>query len=248
MKDNFSNHAGLYASFRPEYPAGLYDYILSIVPERDAAWDCGTGNGQVAAALAPFFATVYASDISAAQLQHARQRDNIMYSKQAAEHTDFPAACFDLIVVAQAIHWFDFEQFYAEAGRVLKPGAVLVVTGYGLLQVDPATDALLQHFYTDIVGPYWDPERRYIDEAYKTIPFPLDELQAPGLVHALVWTREQLQGYLNTWSAVQHYIKDKGHNPVTLISGELDTLWPHGVEKRVCFPILLRAGRKAPAR
>lgn len=245
MKDNFSNHADQYASYRPEYPASLYDYILSIVPERQAAWDCGTGNGQLAAGLAPFFKEVYATDISAAQLQHAQQRENIVYSKQAAEHTDFPAACFDLIVVAQAIHWFDFEQFYAEVRRVLKPGGVLLVTGYGLLQVDPAIDSLIRHFYTDIVGPYWDPERKYIDEAYASIPFPFDEIEAPALVQQLVWTREQFAGYLNTWSAVQHYIKDKEYNPVTLIGEQLHTLWPESGQKTVRFPILLRAARIA---
>jgi SAM-dependent methyltransferase len=248
MKDNFSDHADLYASYRPGYPGALYDYILSIVPEKNCAWDCGTGNGQFAAALASSFTKVCATDISAAQLQHARQRDNITYSQQPAEHTDFPPEYFDLVVVAQAIHWFDFEQFYAEAGRTLKPGGALVITGYGLIRIDAAADKLVQHFYTDIVGPYWDPERKYIDEEYKTIPFPFEEAAVPALYHQLLWTREQFTGYLATWSAVQHYIKDKGVNPVTLISEELDTLWPEGEQKPVRFPTLLRAGRKAPYR
>lgn len=245
MKDNFSNHADLYASYRPEYPPSLYEYILSLVPGRNCAWDCGTGNGQLAAGLSPFFTTVYATDISAAQLQHAQQRSNIIYSKQAAEQTDFPRAYFDLVVVAQAIHWFHFEQFYAEVRRVLKPGGMLIVTGYGLLQINPAIDKLLRHLYTDIVGPYWDPERRYIDEGYKTIPFPFEAIKTPELIHRLVWTREQFIGYLNTWSAVQHYIKDKNHNPVTLIEAELNTLWPDAGKKDVQFPVLLRAARMA---
>ncbi|MBL7711661.1 MAG: class I SAM-dependent methyltransferase [Chitinophagaceae bacterium] len=245
MKDNFSNHADLYASYRPEYPASLYRYILSIVPGRDCAWDCGTGNGQVAAGLSPFFKTVYATDISAAQLQHAQQKENITYTQQEAEHTRFPAACFDLIIVAQAVHWFDFERFYAEVRRTAKPGGVLVVTGYGLPGIDEGIDRLLQHFYTAITGPYWDPERKYIDEAYKTIPFPFDKIEAPELVHRLLWTREQFTGYLNTWSAVQHYIKDKGYNPITLIEQELHTLWPESGPKTVRFPILLRAARIA---
>ncbi|WP_211263129.1 methyltransferase domain-containing protein [Thioalkalivibrio nitratireducens] len=48
---------------------------------------------------------------------------------------------FDLITVGQALHWFDFPAFYAEAARVLRPGGVLAAWGYGLMQVSPAVDA-----------------------------------------------------------------------------------------------------------
>jgi hypothetical protein len=47
-KDLFSNHASLYSKFRPSYPQELYDYVLSFVENRNKAWDCATGNGQVA--------------------------------------------------------------------------------------------------------------------------------------------------------------------------------------------------------
>ncbi|MEM7040277.1 MAG: SAM-dependent methyltransferase, partial [Bacteroidota bacterium] len=68
MKDNFSHASGNYAKFRPQYPADLYDFIFQHVPDFERAWDCGTGNGQAARALAERFARVEATDISANQL------------------------------------------------------------------------------------------------------------------------------------------------------------------------------------
>ena len=55
MKDNFSTQAALYARFRPTYPPELIDLLASLAPARMAAWDCGTGNGQVAVLLAGHF-------------------------------------------------------------------------------------------------------------------------------------------------------------------------------------------------
>ena len=46
FQDHFSKQASLYARYRPQYPAALFEYLASVAPEREAAWDCGTGNGQ----------------------------------------------------------------------------------------------------------------------------------------------------------------------------------------------------------
>lgn len=242
MKDNFSTQSDKYAQYRPTYPSGLYDYIQSLVPTRINAWDCGTGNGQVAYQLSALFEQVYATDISQAQLDNAQRSHNIHYSLQAAEETTFPEAFFDLIVVAQAIHWFDFDKFYKEVKRILKPNGYLVVVGYNRLTITPEIDELITDFYTNIIGMYWDKERHYIDEAYKTIPFPLNEIEAPSLQNTFDWTFEHLIGYLGTWSAVKHYITAKGHNPIDLIQDKLQLLWGPTNTRPVYFPILLRVG------
>jgi ubiquinone/menaquinone biosynthesis C-methylase UbiE len=132
MKDNFSQQAADYAQFRPLYPSSCYDFLLKHVENRSCAWDCGTGNGQVANIFADSFDHVFATDISEKQLHHAVKRPNIAYSLCPAESTDFPDQFFDLIVVAQAIHWFNFDQFYAEVRRTLKPDGLFVVMGYGV--------------------------------------------------------------------------------------------------------------------
>jgi len=243
MKDNFSVQSEQYLKFRPTYPNELYQFLLSLVETKDRAWDCGTGNGQVALELSKYFREVYATDISEKQIQHAVQRDNIFYKVEAAEKTSFTDKSFDLITVAQAIHWFDFDVFYKEVKRIVKPGGILAIIGYALLNIDEQTDKIIRRFHDEIVGPFWDPERKYVDEYYQTIPFPFKEIDAPQLYNIYEWKLEQLVGYLNTWSAVQHYIKAEKQNPVDLIYNELARSWEKNTIKTVRFPILLRTGK-----
>jgi ubiquinone/menaquinone biosynthesis C-methylase UbiE len=243
MKDNFSQQAQQYARFRPHYPPELFAHILSLVAEKNTAWDGGTGNGQVASVLATHFTSVFATDISAQQLEHAIQLENIHYSLQPAEKTNFHDAQFDLVTVAQAIHWFRVQEFYTEVKRTLKPGGLIAIIGYGLLHASQPLQQLIDHFYYKIVGPYWDAERRYIDEKYQTIPFPFQEIPMPFFQMDYDWTLEQLLGYINTWSAVKHYEKQQGVNPVNALAKELGKLWQDQEVQTFSFPLLLRVGR-----
>lgn len=241
MKDNFSVQAEDYSKFRPHYPPEMLEYIVSFVKSRDCALDVATGNGQVAAALAGYFKKVYATDISKNQLENAIKKDNIIYQQESAERTGFADGMFDLITVAQAIHWFDFDAFYKEVHRILKPGGVIAIMGYGLLTTNPEADSIIRHFYKNIIGPYWDPERRYIDEDHKTIPFPFEEIKAKSFTNRFTWTFEQLKGYLSTWSAVQHYIRQNDTDPLEIIEKELKDVWGKS-DMQVVFPLLLRIG------
>lgn len=242
MKDNFSNQASEYSKFRPTYPPELIEHIVSFVETKTTALDVATGNGQVAQKLSEFFQTVYATDISEKQLLHAKQLLNVVYKKLPAEKTDFNDRQFDLITVAQAIHWFDFDQFYAEVYRILKPEGIFAVIGYGLFITNPNSDKILSHFYHDIVGPFWDPERKYLDENYETIPFPFEELETLHFQNKFIWSFEQLIGYLETWSAVEHYKAHHNENPIDLIRDDLKVSWETS-EKTVVFPMLLRLGK-----
>ncbi|MDV6168076.1 class I SAM-dependent methyltransferase [Flavobacterium sp. DG1-102-2] len=242
MKDNFSAQAVQYSQFRPYYPSEMIDHIVSFVTNKETALDVATGSGQVAIQLSKYFTEVYGTDISDKQLEHAAKADNIVYKKESAEQTSFGESQFDLITVAQAIHWFDFDAFFKEVYRILKPDGIFAVLGYGLFSANGDADKLLKHFYYDITGPYWDAERRYLDENYTTIPFPFEELETQEFVNEFTWTFEQLTGYLETWSAVQHYIKKNGTNPIDLIKEELKEIWEEG-DKKVTFPLLLRIGK-----
>src|SRR5688572_28079514 len=117
MKDNFSSHSAQYARCRPGYPSDFFIWLNNHVADKKNAWDCGTGNGQVAFELSKTFEHVFATDISQSQIDNALLAGNIHYSIQPAEHTNFPNGEFDLIIIAQAIHWFDFEKFYDEVKR-----------------------------------------------------------------------------------------------------------------------------------
>ncbi len=244
IKDIFSKQADTYATFRPESPDELYDFLLKDIGEFESAWDVGTGNGQVAGKLAEYFKTVYATDISQKQLDNAVQKPNIIYRLERAEQTSLPDNSVDLITVAQAIHWFDFEAFYKEVNRVAKPGALIAAWTYTLLQIDEGpTDELINNIYTNILGPYWDKERKIVDEQYQTIPFPFEELACPVFYNKVSWSIEQLIGYLNTWSSAGHFKAKEGYSPITLIEAELRQLWKEGEIKEVIFPIFMRPGK-----
>jgi SAM-dependent methyltransferase len=243
-KDLFSGQSAAYRQFRPDYPPALYQYVLEWAGGRERAWDCGTGNGQVAAVLARHFTEVEATDISENQLRQAIQIHNIRYCLSRAESTPFPAQHFDLITVAQALHWFQFELFFAEVQRMMKPGGLLAVWGYGLLRISPEADAVLDRFYSHTLGPYWDAERRHIDSAYSSIPFPFPEIpNVPPFFIDRTWTLPELEGYLGTWSAVQKYIRKKETNPLPLLMQELTPQWKAGEAKPVRFPVFLRLAR-----
>lgn len=244
MKDNFSQQAGLYAKYRPAYPPKLINYLVALTNRNNLAWDCGTGNGQVAAMLSPHFKEVIATDMSEQQLKYAQKAGNIIYRKESAENSSLPDESADLITTAQAVHWFDFELFYKEVNRVLKKNGVFALFGYGLIKVNPEADKLIHHFYHNIVGNFWDEERRYIDENYQTLPFPFKEIVTPQFQVVKLWGLREITGYLRSWSAVQHYLKNNQKDPVDLIEEKLKLLWPGSGKAEVTFDVLLRVGMK----
>ena len=244
MKDNFSTQAATYAQFRPTYPADLFDFILQNVENKQIAWDCATGNGQAAKVLAQHFDKVFATDISQKQIDNAAKADNIVYSVGKAEATDFADNTFDLITVAQAIHWFDFEKFYAEVRRVAKPNATLAVWGYGVMRFDDEeVDRLIQNFYHHVVGEYWDAERRHIDEHYSNVPFPFETIETPYFEMTFNWHLYELEGYLNSWSSVQHFIKRNGYNPIPNLMIDIEAVWRKFNREQVHFPIFMKIGK-----
>lgn len=244
FKDHFSAHADDYRRFRPGYPEPLFAYLAARAPARALAWDCATGNGQAAVKLAGHFSQVIATDASAAQIDQAQGPDNVGFRSAPAHASGLDTGSVDLITVAQALHWFDFDDFYTEARRVLTPGGVLAVWCYGLFSSTSAVDRIVRRLYHDHVGPYWPPERRWIDEGYASLPFPFPELPAPQFAMRLHWTADQLLGYMNTWSAVRRYEQERGINPLEVVREELLRAWPRNSVKLTLTWILnLRVGR-----
>jgi len=243
-KDLFTAQAKTYAKYRPSYPRDLFEYILQFVTERNCAWDCATGNGQAALVLSRFFKTVEASDLSEAQIKQAVQKENIHYHVCPAEQTGFADNSFDLITVAQAYHWINWDLFHKEATRVGKNEAVVAIWCYNLFTSDfTELNQLLDKFYFEIVGPYWDAERKYVDENYETVAFDFEPLPSKTFETKLSWHKEDFTGYLSSWSAVQHYFKKNNVSPISLIEKEVDQIWKDGQQIEVRFPITLRQGR-----
>jgi SAM-dependent methyltransferase len=243
--DHFSRVATDYASYRPRYPEALFAWLAGLAPRRELAWDCGAGSGQATVGLVPHFARVVATDASGALLAGAPADPRIEYRLAPAEASGLEPGSADLITVAQAAHWFDLPAFYREVERVLAPGGALALWTYGVYHVeDPALDQLLQHFYHDIVGPYWPPQRRLVESGYRTIPFPFDEVTPPAFAMTTEWRLPELFGYLGTWSATTRCREATGQDPVETLAPQLAAVWgPPDTVRRVTWPLALRVGR-----
>lgn len=240
MKDLFSGHASTYAAFRPVYPKEVYDSIYGYTGASTIAWDCATGNGQVAQELCKHFDKVIATDSSQQQLDHAAKRENIQYLCCPAESTPFESKKFELITVAQALHWFNTSLFFEEVKRVIKPGGVLAIWNYGAPKVEERIDALYDYFYTEIVGHYWDDARRLVETNYNTIHFPFKGMIKKEFAMTLRWNANHYLGYLRSWSATQKYIQTNGVDPTQALIELINPLWKSTEEKQVVFPIHLK--------
>lgn len=247
FKDHFSAGADRYARFRPRYPDALFTYLASVVPPHARCWDCATGNGQAAVALAEHFTQVVATDASAEQIARAEPHPRVAYRVGPAEASGLNDRSVELVTVAQALHWLDLQAFYAEVDRVLRPGGVLAVWCYGKMELDePALQHNLDRFYAEKVGPYWPPERRLVEEGYRALDFPYVELEAPPLVMEARMSLRDLVGYVGTWSATRRYVQANGEDPLGGLTDALSRSWgPSATPRTVRWPLSMRVGRKA---
>jgi len=244
FKDHFSGHAGDYRRYRPAYPPELFFFLASLAPAEGLVWDCGTGNGQAAIDLAGYFHRIVATDASPEQIRQAETHSRVEYLVAPAERCPLADHSVDLVTVAQALHWFDLEKFYAEVKRVGKPGAYLAAWTYNLLSVNAAIDPILERLQTDFVGPYWPPERALVDAGYRTIPFPFEEITLPTFKMQANWDLERVVGYMNTWSSTKAFIREKGFNPLERLAPELLDGWGNPTTARtVEWQFYIRVGK-----
>ena len=246
FKDHFSKQAADYANFRPRYPRELFEYLGSVAPSRALACDCATGNGQAAVELAEVFDRVIATDASEKQIANAEPQDRVEYRIASAEESGLESDTIDLIMVAQALHWFDLPRFYEEVPRVLKSKGVFAASAYKFFHITPEIDRLVNHRYYDkVVGPFWPPERTLV-EKFEELPFPFSEIQTPSFEMIAQWNLEHLVGYLRSWSATQRFIAANKRDPLAPIADDLRAAWGNAKQtRRVIWPLTLRVGIKA---
>lgn len=247
--DHFAAVAAAYAAHRPTYPPQLFAWLAMQCPNRRLAWDCATGTGQAAVALADHFQQVWATDASSSQIEAATPCPTVTYRTAPADASGLPDRSADLITVAQALHWFDLPRFYDEVRRVLAPDGLVAVWTYGVFRAEgsdaAAVQQLLDRFYHTTVGPCWPPERRHVEEGYAGLDFPFAELAPPPFAMSVDWSLEDLAGYLRSWSAVSRYQQQYNNDPVTSLTGQLAPLW--GPQpRRVVWPLSLKVGRLPP--
>jgi len=244
FKDHFSGHAARYRAHRPHYPDALFQVIAEHAPAHAAVWDCGCGNGQASLGLARHFGTVYATDASARQIEAAEPHPRVVYSVATAENSGLPDASVDAVLVAQALHWFDFERFYDEVERVARRGALFVAVAYRLARISAEIDPIIERFHDVTLGPWWPEERAHIDTGYRDIPRRFPEVELPPVVMEAEWTLEQLVAYLDTWSSVQRLRNETGVDPLPALREELLPVWGDPEAARIIrWPLVLMGGR-----
>jgi ubiquinone/menaquinone biosynthesis C-methylase UbiE len=246
FKDNFSKQAEVYVKFRPTYPRELFEFLKSLTVEHELAWDCGTGNGQSAVQLAQFFDKIYATDPSQEQIKNAIPDVKIEYKVENAETpSSLNDNSVDLITVAQAVHWFDFNAFNDQVKRVLKPNGVIAVWAYGVPSINKEIDSIVKNFHDNVIGEFWLPENKLIDKEYATIPFPFIEMETPEFFIKKQVTLSEALGHFRSWSATQKYIDKYDENPINTLSQKLQEHWVETeTQKEMVWKLILKVGKK----
>jgi SAM-dependent methyltransferase len=160
--------------------------------------------------LADHFACVDGTDISPEQIAHALPHPRVRYSVASAEESGLPDGVCDLVAVAQALHWFRFEQFWKEVRRVARPNAFFCAWGYDWPETTPAIDQELIAPFRALMSPYWASNNRIAWDGYRTedVRFPFARLRSPPFAIEVPWTIGQLIDYLMTWSAFKRSRED----------------------------------------
>jgi SAM-dependent methyltransferase len=246
FKDHFSARAAAYAKHRPVYPPALADALADRAPQTRVALDVGAGSGQLSVLLAERFDRVIATDASASQVEHATPHPRVDYRIAKAEASGLEQASVDLVVAAQAAHWFDLDAFYTEVRRVARPDAVVALVSYALLAISPEIDSVLAAFHYGDLDGYWPPERKLVDEGYRTIAFPFEEIALPSVTMTARWDLDALLGYVHTWSGLAALAKTgpDGVSRIERFEGALAEAWgsDRTLVRDVSWPLAIRAG------
>lgn len=239
----FGARAEAYASFRPHYPDELFAWLAAQCPERQRALDIACGNGQASRPLLGLFEQVLACDASVEQLLANPDSQGLAMFVAEAQAQPLVDHSLDLIVVAQALHWFATPAFFAEVTRLLKPGGVFCAWCYSLIRIDSELDALIDTFYAQTLDGYWLQGRASVDAGYRNIIHPFNTLSLPPFAIKVSWSLEQLLGYLRTWSAVQRYEQQNGVDPLLHLAPKLRQAWGDAKQPRfVRWPLHFLAG------
>ncbi len=242
--DLFSVQADDYAKFRPTYPDTLFNFLASVSPGREVVWDCATGSGQAALSLTKYFNKIIGTDISQALIDKAEKHQKITYRVTPAESTGLEDQSVDLVTVAQALHWFEYDKFFPEVQRVLKKGGIFAAWGYTHLTTDAPVQKLTDYIHNDLLKDYWAPQIGILTDRYRKIPFPFEPVQPPGFSINQALTFDQLIGYMVSWSATQKYLKEKGEDELQRVFGEIKQAWGDLTQmKPVRWEIFMRVGR-----
>ena len=195
MSQLFGARADAYASFRPHYPASLFTWLAAQCASHQRALDIACGSGQASRPLRQYFKQVLASNASLKQVVAGKNYAEVQRFVAEAHAQPLPNQSLELIVVAQALHWFATPAFFSKVRRLLKPGGVFCAWCYSLMRIDDELDALIDDLYWNTLGGYWPAGRSSVDVGYSDIDNPFTPCTPPTSAIESSWTLEHLLGY-----------------------------------------------------
>lgn len=239
----FSLDSDIYRKARPSYPTRLGEALAGLCQKQELAVDVGCGSGQLSMVLAEQFHQVLALDSSADQISVSKEKENIQYQVSSAEQLNCADNSADLIVAAQAAHWFDLTGFYHEARRVAKPSAILALISYGVPYIDDPINSVFQQGYWQDCFHFWPEQRRPVENGYADLYFPFDEIEMPRSSIEIEMTLEEFFAYISTWSAYKVAAKKDELKVFDQWFVRMASQWKAHEKKRVIWPIAARVGK-----
>ncbi|KAJ7155350.1 hypothetical protein C8R43DRAFT_1126022 [Mycena crocata] len=249
-----------YALSRPTYPRALFDAVFTYheqstkLPGCDSHWeravDLGCGTGQATSELLMpvedsedqnCFEEVYGVDPSPKMIEQATAYAAKFGERGAAmKFVEGPAEDLsfledgdtDMVIAAQAAHWFNWKKLWPELERVLAPGgtaAFWVYSEFRLPQYPQLTPLITQYAQgkdrQTSLGPHWEPGRAILANHLLDIQVPeegWDDVSrvfftgdyypdlpqphlAPIMRKTMTWGGAGLHGYLRTFSALHRF-------------------------------------------
>ena len=168
----------------------------------------------------------------------------MIYSVQPSENTEFHDEQFDIVCIAQALHWFDLDQFWPEVKRVLKPGGLVAAWGYSWFPISAPVDRSIQEEVLEFLGPYWPEQNKLLWDHYRNLSFPFDPIQPPAIEMNVAWDLQQLFGYLRSWSATRRWLEEVGETQFQKAYQRTKAVWgDEKSKKRVKMDFCLVVGR-----
>ncbi|WP_166219348.1 class I SAM-dependent methyltransferase [Pseudomonas atagonensis] len=169
--EGYKTAVDTYVKGRPDYPPQVSDWLTTTLglDNRKTVIDLGAGTGKFTGRLVATGAQVIAVEPVAQMLEKlSAVFPQVLAVSGTATDLPLPDASVDVVICAQAFHWFASEAALSEIARVLKPGGKLgLIWNLRDTQVEwvPKLDAIVNALEGDT-------PRYYTGEWRKAFPHP----------------------------------------------------------------------------